>query len=59
MVDIKDISGKTRFSTPINAGAKGRFTLHLLPMSEKGILKLIKMFCLYPVLYLHMVLNQL
>ena len=27
MVDIKDISGKTRFSTPINAGAKGRFTL--------------------------------
>lgn len=27
MVDIKDISGKTRFSTPINVGAKGRFTL--------------------------------
>ena len=27
MVDIKDIFGKTRFSTPINAGAKGRFTL--------------------------------
>ena len=27
MVDIKDISGKTRFSAPINAGAKGRFTL--------------------------------
>lgn len=27
MVDIKDVSGKTRFSTPINAGAKGRFTL--------------------------------
>lgn len=27
MVDIKDISGKTRFSPPINAGAKGRFTL--------------------------------
>lgn len=27
MVDIKDISGKTRFSSPINAGAKGRFTL--------------------------------
>ena len=27
MVDIKDIFGKTRFSPPINAGAKGRFTL--------------------------------
>ena len=27
MVDIKDISGKTRFSTPINVGAKGRFIL--------------------------------
>lgn len=27
MIDIKDISGKTRFSTPINKGAKGKFTL--------------------------------
>ena len=27
MVEIKDISGKTRFSTPINKGAKGKFTL--------------------------------
>ena len=27
MVEIKDISGKTRFSTPINNGAKGKFTL--------------------------------
>lgn len=27
MIEIKDISGKTRFSTPINKGAKGKFTL--------------------------------
>lgn len=27
MIDIKDISGKTRFSTAINKGAKGKFTL--------------------------------
>lgn len=27
MIDIKDISGKTRFSTSINKGAKGKFTL--------------------------------
>ena len=27
MVEIKDISGKTRFSTPINKGAKGKFIL--------------------------------
>lgn len=27
MIEIKDISGNTRFSTPINRGAKGRFTL--------------------------------
>nr|DAY63267.1 MAG TPA: Minor structural protein putative tail fiber [Caudoviricetes sp.] len=27
MIEIKDISGNTRFSTPINKGAKGRFTL--------------------------------
>ena len=27
MVEIKDISGKTRFSPPINNGAKGKFTL--------------------------------
>ena len=27
MVEIKDISGKTKFSTPINKGAKGKFTL--------------------------------
>ena len=27
MIDIKDISGKTRFSTAINEGAKGKFTL--------------------------------
>ena len=27
MVEIKDISGKTIFSTPINKGAKGKFTL--------------------------------
>ena len=27
MVEIKDISDKTRFSTPINKGAKGKFTL--------------------------------
>lgn len=27
MVEIKDISGNTRFSTPINKGAKGKFTL--------------------------------
>ncbi len=27
MIDIKDISGKTRFSTYINKGAKGKFTL--------------------------------
>lgn len=27
MVEIKDIDGKTRFSTPINKGAKGKFTL--------------------------------
>lgn len=26
-VEIKDISGKVRFSTPINKGAKGKFTL--------------------------------
>lgn len=26
-IEIKDISGKTRFSTPINRGAKGKFTL--------------------------------
>ena len=36
MVDIKDISGKTRFSTPINAGAKGRFTL----MKEDYIIRI-------------------
>lgn len=27
MIEIKDILGNTRFSTPINRGAKGRFTL--------------------------------
>lgn len=27
MIDIKDISGKTRLSIPINKGAKGKFTL--------------------------------
>lgn len=27
MIEIKDISGKARFSTPINKGAKGKFTL--------------------------------
>ena len=27
MIDIKDISGKTRLSLPINKGAKGKFTL--------------------------------
>ena len=27
MIEIKDISGKTRFSTQINKGAKGKFTL--------------------------------
>ena len=27
MIEIKDISGKTRFSTSINKGAKGKFTL--------------------------------
>ena len=27
MIEIKDISGKTRFSAPINKGAKGKFTL--------------------------------
>ena len=27
MIEIKEISGKTRFSTPINKGAKGKFTL--------------------------------
>lgn len=27
MIEIKDIYGKTRFSTPINKGAKGKFTL--------------------------------
>lgn len=27
MIEIKDISGKTRFSTPIDKGAKGKFTL--------------------------------
>lgn len=27
MIEIKDISGKTRFSTPISKGAKGKFTL--------------------------------
>lgn len=27
MIEIKDISGNTRFSTPINKGAKGKFTL--------------------------------
>lgn len=27
MIEIKDISGNARFSTPINKGAKGRFTL--------------------------------
>jgi hypothetical protein len=27
MIDIKDISGKVKFSTPINVGAKGRFML--------------------------------
>lgn len=27
MIEIKDISGKTRFSTTINKGAKGKFTL--------------------------------
>ena len=27
IIDIKDISGKTRFSTSINKGAKGKFTL--------------------------------
>lgn len=27
MIEIKDISGKTRFSTAINKGAKGKFTL--------------------------------
>ena len=27
MIEIKDIFGKTRFSTPINKGAKGKFTL--------------------------------
>lgn len=27
MIEIKDISGKTRFSTPINKGANGKFTL--------------------------------
>ena len=27
MIEIKDISGKIRFSTPINKGAKGKFTL--------------------------------
>lgn len=27
MIEIKDIFGNTRFSTPINKGAKGRFTL--------------------------------
>lgn len=27
MIEIKDISRKTRFSTPINKGAKGKFTL--------------------------------
>lgn len=27
MIEIKDISGKTRFSTPINKGAKGKFIL--------------------------------
>lgn len=27
MIDIKDISGQVRFSTPINNGAKGKFTL--------------------------------
>lgn len=27
MIEIKDISGKTRFSTPINKGSKGKFTL--------------------------------
>lgn len=27
MIEIKDISGKTRFSTPLNKGAKGKFTL--------------------------------
>lgn len=27
MIEIKDISGKVRFSTPINKGAKGKFTL--------------------------------
>ena len=27
MIDIKDISGQVRFSTPINKGAKGKFTL--------------------------------
>ena len=37
-IEIKDISGKTRFSTPINKGAKGKFTLMkedyiLLPFS--------------------------
>ena len=26
-IDIKDISGQVRFSTPINKGAKGKFTL--------------------------------
>ena len=27
MIDIKDISGQLRFTTPINKGAKGKFTL--------------------------------
>ena len=27
MIEIKDISGNTRFSTPMNRGAKGRFSL--------------------------------
>ena len=27
MIEIKDISGKVKFSTPINVGAKGRFML--------------------------------
>ena len=27
MIEIKDISGQVRFSTPINKGAKGKFTL--------------------------------